>query len=203
MVFPVNVAAGGSVTITAAHLGGANAVISGVFLGGTGSTPLPPPSAPQGNWVGTYGHVGYSLGGWNGSSDLSYLPNASLGLTQGTRCACWGSSTADIRALQSPDATTRVAAVWYDPNQLQLSLNFSAGYQGNLELYAVDWDSTGRRETVTVNDGSGPQTVALSNSFNQGAWMVFPVNVAAGGSVTITAAHLGGANAVISGVFLG
>jgi predicted phage tail protein len=45
--------------------------------------------------------------------------------------------------------------------------------------------------------------VQLSTSFHDGAWMHFPVTVAAGGIVSITVDRLAGANALINGVFLG
>ena len=34
----------------------------------------------------------------------------------------WASSTADVRALQSPDQSTREAATYYDPNEIKLKL---------------------------------------------------------------------------------
>jgi hypothetical protein len=73
----------------------------------------------------------------------------------------------------------------------------------DLHIYAVDWDSTARRQSVTVNDGSGPQQVSITTDFSQGAWLHFPISVAAGGSVTVTVDRTGGANAVLSGLFLG
>ena len=56
---------------------------------------------------------------------------------------------------------------------------------------------------MTVDDGSGPVSRAITTSFSQGAWIHYTVNVAPGGSVSIVAARTAGANAVISGVFLG
>jgi hypothetical protein len=159
-------------------------------------------SAPQGNWVGTYGGSGYALASWNGSSDLTYLPDVTLSLVEGNRWQ-WNPSTTDVRALESPDQLTREATCWYASSQLELQLSFSSAYSGNLELYALDWDSTSREETIDVNDGTSPQTAALTSSFNQGAWMVFPISVAPGGSVTITVQLTAGANAVLSGIFLG
>src|SRR5258707_2756947 len=35
-------------------------------------------------------------------------------------------------------------------------------YSGGLHLYVVDWDSLGRRETITVNDGSGARSANRS-----------------------------------------
>ena len=75
-----------------------------------------------------------------------HYPTSLLTVEQGTRFQ-WAPSTTDPRALESADTKTRVAAALYDPNQIKLKLTFSAAYTGNLELYAVDWDSTARRET--------------------------------------------------------
>jgi hypothetical protein len=152
--------------------------------------------------VGTYGASGYALAAWNGSSDLTYIPDATLSLLQGTRYV-WSGSTTDVRALESPDQSTREATCWYSPSELELQLSFSSAYSGNLELYALDWDSTSRRETIAVKNGSSTQTVPLTASFNEGAWVVVPISVVAGGSVTITVQPTAGGNAVLSGIFLG
>ena len=47
------------------------------------------------------------------------------------------------------------------------------------------------------------QTADLSSNFNQGAWVSFPISVAAGESVSIVVDRTGGYNAVLSGIFLG
>jgi hypothetical protein len=121
-----------------------------------------------------------------------------VSLVQGTRYQ-WAANTTEARALSEPGQLTRNAAAYYDPNQVQVKLSFSAAYTGNLHLYAVDWDTTARRETITV-DG---QTAVLSSSFHEGAWVSFPISVAAGGTVTITVDRTAGPNAVLSGIFLG
>ena len=197
--FPISVAAGETVSITVERTAGANAVLSGIFLGDAGPPPaIPSSSTTQGTWTGALGSAGYDLAAWDGSSDVSDLPDASLSLTQGSRYA-WASSTTDPRALQSPDGLTREAATYYDPNQIHLSLKFSSSYTGTLHLYALDWDSTTRRELISVDD----QTALLSSSFNQGAWVSFPISVAAGETVSIVVARTAGSNAVLSGIFLG
>jgi subtilisin family serine protease len=165
----------------------------------------PPPlytSAPQGSWVNTYGSQGYVLAGWNGGgSDLTSLGAATVSLDHGSRW-CWNCSTSDVRALQNPGQTQRRAATYYDPNQVVVHLSFPSAYSGTLHLYAIDWDSTDRRESITVNDGSGPHTVNITTDFSQGAWTSVPVTVAAGGTVTITVTRTAGINAVLSGIFL-
>jgi Spherulation-specific family 4 len=198
--FPVSVpAGGGTVSITVTRLVGGNAVLSGIFLGDAGPAPAPKmESAPQGTWVGAVGSAGYDLAGWNGASDLASLPGASLTVEQASRYT-WAPTTAEARALQSVDKSTRMAATYYDANQIRLSLKFSSAYSGNLHLYAVDWDTSARREAISVNG----ETAALTSSFNQGAWVSFPVSVAAGGTVSIVVTRTAGANAVLSGIFLG
>ncbi len=196
--FPINVEAGGTVTITVDRTFGLNAVLSGIFLG-EGPPPTPTvTSAPQGNWVGKFGSAGYALAGWEGESDLTSLSKASLVVEQASRYT-WDGATEDVRALESPGESTRIAATYYDPNEIKLTLNFTEAYTGTLHLYALDWDSQGRREIISVNG----QVAVLSNEFVNGAWVSFPVSVQAGGALTITVSRLAGSNAVLSGIFLG
>src|SRR5207249_2757061 len=156
---------------------------------------------PGGQWVGSYGHDGYALLAWTSTSDLVLLPQANLTVEQGTRSSL-GTST-EVRALESPDETERRVGASYDASEVRLRLDFSSAYTGALHLYAVDWATSDRRQRFTVDDGSGPQLVQLSTSFHDGAWMHFPISVAAGGTVHITVDKVAGANVVINGLFLG
>ncbi len=160
----------------------------------------------QGNWVGTYGHDGYILANWNGNNtDLANLPaGVTYSLDQGGRYV-WAATSTEVRALQNPAMTERRSMTWYDASSLRLHLTFANAYSGTLHLYALDWDAYGgnRYQTVTINDGHGPQTAQLSSSFVQGAWIHAPITVAAGGTVTITADRTGGNTAVLAGLFLG
>src|SRR5436309_6122998 len=56
------------------------------------------------------------------------------------------------------------------PNTVVYTLSVRAA------LPVVDWDAIGRRETITVNDGSGPQTANITTDFSQGAWVNVPIN---------------------------
>ncbi len=158
--------------------------------------PSGPTMAPQGNWVGSYGATGYALA-WSGL--LVSVPSyVSFGNGHAAGLITWQSGTSDPRALQSPDQTTRIAAAVYDPNQIMFSATFNSAYNGNLEFYVLDWDSQGRRETISVN---GVQA-NLNSDFSQGAWVRFPVNVPAGGTVTCMITPTAGPSAVLSGFFL-
>ena len=144
--------------------------------------------APQGSWVNQLGTSGYLLAGWNGSQDLSNLPGITPTLVSGTR-TLWAANTTDVRALQAPDGSTvRNASAYSDPNVVTEGLKFTNAYTGDISIYAVDWDNQGRTETISLNDGSGPRLYSLAN-FTQGEWLTFPVNVAAGATVTISATN--------------
>ncbi len=209
---PFAVGAGGSVVITVDRTA-SNAVLAGLLLGGPGALPPPPPpplpvDSPgvQGNWVGTYGHDGYVLANWTGNNaDLSSLPaGVTFSLDQGGRYV-WAATTTEVRALQSPTMTERRSMTWYDTSSLRLHLTFANAYTGTLHLYALDWDAYGgnRFQNVTINDGHGAQTAQLGTAYVQGAWIHAPINVAAGGTVTITADKTAGNTAVLAGLFLG
>ena len=200
LTFPITQAANSTLTITVTNMGPANAVLSGIFLGGGGAPPAWPPApsqAPQGTWVGTFGASGYDLAAWNSGADVTSLSGVTLTVKQGSPYV-WTAGTSDARALENAVASDRTAAAYYDPNQIQLTLNFSSAYSGNLELYALDWDSQGRRETITL----GNQTANLSSDFSQGAWLSFPINQPANSTLTITITNTSGPNAVLSGILL-
>ena len=126
------------------------------------------------------------------------MPNATVTLVQGSR-SVQAATTTDTRALSDPTGSTRTAADYTDPNQVQVKLTFSQAYTGNIHLYGVDWDTTARRELITVNG----QTAELSSDFSQGAWVSFPITEAAGATLLITVDRTAGTSAVLSGIFLG
>ena len=130
------------------------------------------------------------------------MPKAAVNIDQGTRFE-WSGATTDMRALQSPDGSARRAETITFDSQVRIRLVFSTAYSGTLHVYAVDWDSLDRRETVTIDDGSGPRTATIGSDFSQGVWVGAAIRVAAGGTVGIVVDRTGGLNAVVSGVFLG
>ena len=200
VTFPITEAAGATLTITVTNTGPVNAVLSGIFLGGGGSPLAVPPTpvqAPQGSWVGSYGQSGYDLAAAGTGGDVVAMPGVSVGLQQGSRYV-WASSTSDVRGLENAAGSSRTAATYYSASSIVVQLGFGSAYSGNLELYAVDFDSGGRSETVTV----GNVSASLSN-FGQGAWVTFPITEAAGATLTITVTNTGPVNAVLSGIFLG
>src|SRR5437660_3690594 len=158
--------------------------------------------APQGSCVGTYGADGYDLLGWTGSGDLASLPRCSLVTDQGTRFQ-WVSSTNAVQALESPDTTTRLAATIYDPNQIRLHLSFPAAYSGTLHLYVLDWEGAGRRESISVNDGSGMRSRSEERRVGKEGRARGSLNDSTGDSVTITVARIAGRTTGLCGVLSG
>jgi hypothetical protein len=203
MAFPIEVAAGESVTVRALPTSGRNAVLSGLFLGEEGRPDVGWEREPQGDWVGVFGGDGYALGGWHGSSDEVVLPGARLVVERAARFT-YASSTGQRRALADPsDPSLRRASSWWDRSEVRLRLDFDEDYSGVLRVYALDGHADGRLQDVRVEGGGESRTVRITDPFIEGAWMAFPIEVAAGESVTVRALPTSGRNAVLSGLFLG
>jgi hypothetical protein len=110
----------------------------------------------------------------------------------------WVSNTSDTRALETGNgpAGSRTAATWFGA-VFDFDVNFNGPQQ--FELYALDWDSGGRVETITIIDPSNNtvlDTETVSN-FNQGTYLVWNIS----GHVEITVTSKNGPNAVVSGAF--
>jgi hypothetical protein len=130
------------------------------------------------------------------------LTGATRTILQGQRHR-WSASTTQVRALENEAQTQRRAASYWHDSEVRVRIDFATAFNGRINIYALDWDTNARRQTVSVTCGSTTQTLALTTSFNQGAWLHFTVSAAAGTSCTIAAKRTAGANAVIAGIFLG
>ena len=132
---------------------------------------------------------------------ISRSRRATLALEQGGR-ATWAGSTTDVRALQAPSGSQRRATADWDNAQIRVRVTFPSAYAGTLHLYAVDWDATTRRQNVTVNDGTTTKTVAITTDFSAWGLDDLPVSVGAVAGL-LTVDRAAGADAVLSGLFLG
>jgi subtilisin family serine protease len=189
----------GHIRITITRTGGANAVLSGLFLD-------PPPGATatfqrsdattQGTWIGTYGAQGYDVIGKPAS-----LPSYAAVTPSGAATFTWTGSTTDVRALQASGGTSRIAASWYSSSSFTLDVNLSDGQLHKLELYFLDWDTTSRAETVQISDAATGAVLSTQpvSAFHNGLYLDYQVS----GHIRITITRTGGANAVLSGLFLG
>ena len=101
------------------------------------------------------------------------------------------------------DGTSYIrAACGWRGTTITLTLSLPAGSQ-LLSLYILDYDTTARRETITVSDGVGVSATKIVNyQFDGGLYENFFVYLTSAGTVTVTITWTAGANAVVSGVFL-
>jgi len=183
---------------------GYNAAISGVFFGGGSTTGLPTATVnyggtdtvTQGNWQTNYGAEGYSLAG--GAQNLpSYDPSFGVSNAQSFT---WTANTSDPRALQA--GWTGLAAAWYNTTTFSFDVNLTDGNTHQVAVYALDWDTHARSETIAVVDANSNavldrRTIA---DFNGGVYVYWNISGHVRINVTWTGA---GYNAAISGVFFG
>jgi hypothetical protein len=151
----------------------------------------------EGSWKGTYGSDGFETIG-----DVLAPPSYAMVTPAGQGECTWIASTTDVRGLQkaSAQASDRIAACWYS-NQFTIDVNLTDGQPHAVSLYAVDWDSTRRSETIQVID---PTTQAVLDTrtisgFQNGVYLTWNLT----GHVQFRVTRNAGDNAVISGVFFG
>ena len=200
----------GSVTfkITNTNVGDStNAVLSGLFFGGTptlGSqaTFLNQDATTGGDWKGTYGADGFNL-----SRDTSVgnptVPAYAAVAVQNASSTVWNGSTANPNALLKAAAgtTDRLAATWYSNSSFSMDVQINDGKAHQVALYAVDWDHANRTETIQVidsNTGTVLDTQSLAN-FQNGVYLAWNIS----GNVTFKVTNTGNTNAVLSGLFFG
>ena len=197
----------GNVAITVTLTSGPNAAVSAILFGGaTASASTTAPTAgnstgtaafvkydtsTEGTWSGVYGSTGYSL-----AQSVSSVPTSISFSVQGGSVYTWANPTTDPRALQVP-AGGRIAATWTG-GKFAFDINFTDGNQHQLAVYALDWDSKGRSESIQINDSVGNllDSRTISN-YENGEYLVWNVT----GSIVVTISSVGGPNAVISGAF--
>lgn len=194
----------GHVTLQVTTNSGPNAVVSGVFFGG--STAIAPSvasasfvkfdNATLGNWIGKYGSDGYSLAG-AGQNPPTYDLTFNV---QGQQNFTWTTTTPDPRCLQSVGGS--IAAAWYSSSStssFSIDVNITDGSPHLFALYALDWDSQLRSEQIQILDAATNNLLDTENisDFTGGVYLVWNIT----GHVTVTVTPTGGPNAVISGAF--
>jgi hypothetical protein len=190
----------GHIQLRITKLGGANAVLSGLFFGNAASTTsasfVTTDTTTQGTWKGTYGSDGYNV-----IADTASYPGYATVTPSGQATYAWAASTTDVRALQKATAADRIAGIWYSATSFTVDLNFNDGKIHRVSAYFLDWDTTNRSERVDVVD-AGTGTVLDTHtvsSFHNGEYLVWNLS----GHVQLRITRLGGANAVLSGLFFG
>src|ERR1700719_4716509 len=164
--------------------------------GGASATFIGSDTSTQGSWRGAYGADGYSI-----ANESQSLPGYASFAVQNQQNYTWVSSTTDLRALQNGSGAGRIAATWFNNATFNFDVNFTDGNAHRFALYALDWDSATRVETIQIVDANSNAVLDSRSisSFSNGIYLVWNIS----GHVKINVTRTGGANAVISGVFFG
>ena len=104
--------------------------------------------------------------------------------------------------MKTPEnPSNRIAATWFSDYPFTINVNIIDGNAHQVALYALDWDSSARSETINVLDAvTGAvlnSRVLPAGSFHTGEYLAWTVT----GSVEFQIVRDAGANAVISGFF--
>jgi uncharacterized protein (TIGR03437 family) len=180
-----------------------NAVLSGLFFGGPGSSRtvsfMQADTVTKGNWKSVYGSEGYNV-----IQDATSYPAYVTVTPSNNSSYVWLSSTTDPRALQKGSAPAdRIAACWFAPDSFSIDLGFKDANIHQVALYLFDWDlwGGGRTERVDILDGTGKVVETRSVSgFSNGLYLVWNLS----GHVVVRVVNTNASsNAVLSGLFFG
>ena len=156
-------------------------------------------TSTQGNWINIYGNQGYDV--ISKSNSYVSLPAGVTVTPAGQSTYTWATSAnSATQALELPGGASRIAACWYSPTSFTVDVDVTNGQSYNLELYVLDYDSTGRSEQIQLTNvatGAILGTESVSN-FSDGAYINWRIS----GNTLITITNTGPANAVLSGLFL-
>jgi len=200
---PTSVASATNLTVTATASDNATvgtaplSLTAGTASSGATATYMGTDATTQGNWIGTYGANGYAIP--NGAQSL---PSYATFAVSGQSSYTWAASTTDVRALQNPGGSGRMASVWYNAPSFTLDVNMKDGNTHQVALYTLDWDNYqgGRAEQVQILDASTNAVLDTRNvtGFQNGQYLVWNINGHVKIVLTTTNSN---SNAVISGVF--
>jgi hypothetical protein len=161
--------------------------------GNTATFVSPVDTTTEGSWKGKYGAAGYEIPNVSANP-----PSYATFAVQNATAYTWNANTSDPRALQLPTGAGSWASTWFNPTAFNINVSITDGGTHQIALYALDWDSSGRSETINVTDaktGAVLDTRSIS-SFTNGVYLVWNIS----GSVQINIVSTI-SNAVISGVF--
>ncbi len=151
-------------------------------------------TATLGTWKGTYGADGSDV-----ATDAVSLPAyAQVGFA-GQSSWVWAKQSTLTRALQRPGDNTRLAATWYSATTFDIDVNVSGPTDRQIALYCLDYDKLGREQAIYVIDAATNRVLdtRVLSSFINGQYWVWRLH----GHVIFRLARIGGANAVVSGIF--
>ncbi|HVK59626.1 MAG TPA: hypothetical protein VM735_12655, partial [Candidatus Kapabacteria bacterium] len=161
--------------------------------GSAGATFVRADTTTRGNWKGVFGSQGYNIIG----NSQSY-PSVVSVVASGNSAWTWNNNTTDPAALLRASDNTRLAACWYSATQFEIQLSFSDSVPHRVALYFLDWDHSGRRQTLEIfhSDTGALLTTRSIETFQNGTYLVYDLQ----GRVTLRLRPQVG-NAVLSGIF--
>ena len=145
-----------------------------------------------GNWKGKYGSDGHAVLG-----DAISYPSYATVTASGKADYTWTNAPTEARALQRA-IDGRIAGCWFG-NNFDVNINLTDSNQHQVALYLLDWDSTTRMTRIDVLDAATQQVIATQTmqAYRPGIYMIWKVQ----GHVAFRFTKIGGANAVVSGLF--
>ncbi len=187
--------ASSEVTATTSGSGNTNTTSTTTNSAAVYATYVTTDATAQGTWKGVYGSDGYTVIG-----GASSIPTYAQVTPSGKADWTWQSSTSDVRCPQKGGtATDRVAGCWYSSGAFTVDLNFTDGQAHKVAFYCLDWDNSGRAQTVQVTDAATGTVLNSQNvsAFSGGKYLVWEIK----GRVKVTFTRTSGYNSVISGIF--
>jgi hypothetical protein len=149
----------------------------------------------QGDWFKAHGQEGALF-----EPDSTPPPFSEI-VVSNAQYFIWTPSTEDPRALaQTAESTNRLAACWYEIDDLFFDVNIYSEAFHSLAVYLLDWDHSGRIAEVILSSADGQifDQRRIEN-FDDGKYLVWNAR----GNLRLRIRRLAGNNAVISGIFLG
>lgn len=154
----------------------------------------------QGDWVGTYGNNGVIIFAAEDMEDLKDITSFDDG---GNSRWDWENPTEDVRGALYPDGSDqRTGSCMYNNPEGILTVETSLSeYQ--VAVLALDWDSTARIMGLTGYQGDAPadaDVIVENPEFNAGMYHIW--HVTGSDPFTLRITHEGGANWVLTGIFV-
>jgi subtilisin family serine protease len=166
--------------------------------GGTTGAFIGTDTTTQGNWFVSHGVDGYAI-----HPDMFNIPSFAQFAVTGANNITWAASTTEIRALQRPDGSGRLASAWFG-NTIGFAINLTDGQLHDVAFYALDWDDLGRAERFDVINATTGQLLATHSisGFRDGVYVIFRISGNVLVRVTSTST-VPNTPAVVSGIFFG
>ena len=154
----------------------------------------------QGDWIGTYGNNGVIIFGLADMEDLKDITSFDDG---GNQRWDWTNPTEEVRGALYPDGSGQRtgSCIFNNPDGILTVETSLSEYQ--VAVYALDWDSSDRIEGLTGYQGDAPadpDVIVENPEFNAGMYHIW--HVTGGDPFTLRITHEGGANWVLTGLFV-